>query len=274
MSLSPRFWLPVVLVLGTAACGDAEHLSGTNEHADDGSFEIIDLNLGESLIGLSVEQLKVPVNAATNAELNRSTVSLRLHLSQGQSASIAMRAEDPGLDCYLLIKELPGGQTIDSCDDQVFIASAGAEDALVSVTAKTDMDILVVAAGGSDMQTSGRFTIDSIVHSDPHVDLSATGPGLEAISKQLRQREPSVTEWLRRGALEEGADGMLVAVPSALADVPLRQRAQLNGVIAAVNHEREELFDEMIRRSGDASASREVVGRAVASIYQVIRDNP
>jgi hypothetical protein len=263
----------LALLLGLSACSDSELISREDERADEG-FEVIDIDLGESLRGLSVERLLVDVDRASTAELNRSTVSLRLHLLAGQSASIAMRAEDPELDSFLLVKDLRTGETIATNDDQGFMANAGPRDAVVSLRAEEAQDFLIVAAGGADLQSSGRFTIDSIAHADPHVDFSASGPGLEAVSGHLRTQEPSVAEWLALGALAEGDAGMLVAVDGALAGIPLQRRAEFNGVIRSVNDDRETLFDEMIRRSGDSQATRDSVGRAVASVYRVTRGLP
>jgi hypothetical protein len=259
------------LAIGLSACADGEPVpSEQGDRADEG-FDIIDINLGESLSGLSVERLPVAVEQATKAEIGRSTVSLRLHLQAGESASIVMRGEDLELDPYLLVKDLSTGETTSKCDDQVFVAHAGPQDAVVSLHADQDRDYLIVAAGGADMHTAGRFTIDSIAHSNPHVDFAATGPGLEAITKHLRTREAAVDEWILAGALEEGDAGFLVVVDGALTSIPLSQRAEFNAVVRSVNGDRGTLFDEMVRRSGDAEASRESVGEAVASIYQVTR---
>jgi hypothetical protein len=261
----------LALALGLSACGDSEPMSSSEGDRADEGFDIIDIDLGESLTGLSVERLVVDVDQASKAELNRSTVSLRLHLSAGQSASIVMRADDSELDSYLLVKDLRTGDTVSTCDDQAFMAHASPQDAVVSLRAEQEQDYLIVATGGAHMQSAGHFTIDSIAHSDPHVDFAAAGPGLRAVTEALRNQEPGVNEWFALGALEEGDAGMLVPAPNALTGIPLQRRAEFNRVILSVNGDREVLFDEMIRRSGDELASRESVGRAVASVYQVTR---
>ena len=262
----------LALGIGLSACADSESIgAGEGDRADE-SFDIIDIDLGHSLTGLSVERLGVSVDQASKAELNRSTVSLRLTLPAGQSASIVMRAEDPGLDSYLLVKELEEGATVSKNDDQVFVPHAGALDAVVSMRAADhEQDFLIVAAGGADMHTAGRFRIDAIAHEDPHVDLAATGPGLEAVTEHLRTSEERLEEWFALGALEEGDTGLLQAVNGALTGIPLQRRAEFNGLIGSVNDDRETLLDELIRRSGDAQASPETVGRALGAIYQVTR---
>jgi hypothetical protein len=262
----------MALALGLSACADMETMaSEQGEHADEG-FDIIDINLGESLTGLSVERLRVNVEQASKAEINRSTVSLRLHLLAGQTASIAMLAEDDTLDSYLLVKDLQSGETVTKCDDQVFVPHADAQDSVVLLRAEQEQDFLIIATGGADMHTAGRFRIDSIAHDDPHVDLSATGAGLEAVTAHLRSRESSLLEWFALAAMEEGDDGLLKAVDGALREIPLRRRVEFNNVMRSVNEDRETLFDELIRRSGDEQASHDSVGQALAAIYQVTRD--
>ncbi len=261
------------LGLSLTACSDTDSFTPQSDRADE-AIDIIDLDLGESLTGLSVEPIQVDLSVASKADLNRSTVSLRFRLPAGKSVSIAMRAEDTTLDSYLLVKNLSNDETVAAGDDQVVAAHAGQFDALVSLTAEGDEDFLIIAAGGANMQSGGQFRIDSIVHDNPHVDFSASGPGLKAVSRQLREREIALEEWFSIDALAESNEGLLIAAEGALAEIPLRRRSEFNALVQRVNSDRAQLFDEMIRRSGDEEATRDALARALAPVYQLIRDQP
>jgi hypothetical protein len=272
MRVSGMLFLSIfALGLGLGACDEAPPPTEQEERSDEGSFDIIPLELGESLTGLSVERLRVDASTATHEEINRSMKVLRLHVPAGQSVSIAMRAEVNDFDSYLLVKDGNSGASLGESDDQSFVASAGATDSLVALRAGAARDVLILATGGETMTGTGSFTIDAIVHDDPFVDLTQTGPGLRSVMAALRVNEPEVQRWFEIGGVIENDAGLLELVNEALDGMPLSERVEVIRLVGSVNSDREVLFEQFLRQSDEEGASQESVGRAVAPIYQLTR---
>ncbi len=240
--------------------------------ADANGWDVLDIELGETVTGLSIEPLQGSAGSATNAQLQRSIVLVRVRLAAGQSASITMRAESAELDPYLLVRTRSGGGNITDCDNQAWLATASETDAAVSLTAVEDEEYLVFATGGSSMTTGGTFSVDAVAIENPHVDLAVSSPAQRAITAELRRHEEQLARFIALGAARETDDGFTERVIEGLGNIELRERAALFRAVEATNVNRELLYDAMIERSGDAQATRATIGVALAPVHRATRD--
>lgn len=265
----------VLLAVSAFACGNDTGSEDPlfDDRADVSGFDIVDIEVGESLQALSVEKIGVPVSSATQSELKRSLVLLKLHLSEGESASVVMRAASAGLDSYLIVKNLADGLTVGKNDDQKLVTSLGTLDSLVSLEAGDSRDVLIFASGGFDLHTGGQFGIDVVEHESPGLDLHTYSPGVETLFNVVKSSEEELSGWIALGYVSENLDGFLEKNNESLNALTLRERTELSKSVDKINDQRTELIDILIDRSGSAIATRASVGQALAAIYQVSRNS-
>ncbi len=244
---------------------------GFDDKADTGSWDIVDISVGDTLTGFSIEKLQTPVANASQADLERSIVLLKLHLLAGQSATVLMRAESTEVDPYLIVKDTDKGLTIGQNDDQAVVASLGLRDALVSVQAATEQDVLIFASGGANLHTGGQFAVSVVAHNSPGVDLHNSSPTSEIHFGSLRDSEVEIGNWIASGFLSEGNDGMLFENSDALSALSIRERVDIGRAVDRTNERRLLLVDSIVSRSNNDSASRESVGQAIGAIYRRTR---
>ena len=79
-------------------------------------------------------------------------------------------------------------------------------------------------------------------------DIDISTPAIQAITNSLAQRRPSLEPYFNSGAIGMGADGQLKVRD--LSAVPLRERNQLQQLVAADNRDWNALYQEVAKANG------------------------
>jgi len=197
---------------------------------------------------------------------------VRFEAEAGQTLAAIMRAEAGDLDPYLLLKD-PGYETVVDASDQAVLPMAPEQAAVVVHTAASDGTHYLFASG-EHLASGGDSRVDLLaLETTPGVSLSVTNPELRAYADELRELDPDLSEGLSAGSLRERFDGQVEIDPEGVMDVPLRERADLNRLVAEVNGFRTDLFGAF-HRAADAPENEEstaAVAGACADLWSAVR---
>lgn len=186
-------------------------------------------------------------------------VVLAFPVTAGQPFAAVMRRTDQGaLDPWLAL--YVGGERVAVSDwDQAVVPMAAEDDAVIVYTPQEEGELFVVASD-LDMKARGDFQLDLVALEAPATEMAfhLTNPATRALTDVLRDREPQTLAYLEPGMVSEGADGLLISHP--LEAPSLKERAALQGFVAAVNEERAQLFEEIVRANEAGEPSVELSG--------------
>ncbi|MBW2524561.1 MAG: hypothetical protein JRI23_10310 [Deltaproteobacteria bacterium] len=233
----------------------------------DGEMEITPVEIGDSLDGLVLEVLP-PGTRPTSRHLQL----FRLHLQPKQSVVIAMQATSSSLNPYFVLMDNVRGSwvSVSEADTQALLPMGAERDAVAGYTAGGEADLLVLAAGGNEMDTGGTYRIDFVaLPEDPGVDLGTTNPHVLEVTDELRLHDPIVRTFVNGELLSERDDGLLEEGDE-LASMPEIDQREIRWRLDEVNGLRSDLFDGFGALAG-AGASRSAIQGACAAAWAAVR---
>ncbi|MBW2522762.1 MAG: hypothetical protein JRI23_01240 [Deltaproteobacteria bacterium] len=282
-----------VLALLVAGCAAEDGAStGPNDSADGAADALVGDVASGKADGWTIDEARLggsyryQVAAKQGGDVTPAHAKiLRFEATAGQAFAAVMRRTDATeLDAALLLYAADGtadAQRVrSSLYEQALVPMGVAQDAVIVYEAPTTKTYLLYASD-RELAVSGAFQVDlvdlglapaepTVVDAWSDLDLSVTHAGLRAYSGLLRDREPEMVDYVTRGALEEGADGYLVAHEDNVDS--LAERAELRQFVTVIDDTRARLFEsygETVSSENPLLIDR--IGQAAGGVWSALR---